>query len=245
MNESKGNPGQSDTPKNDEPVHAYLRKPLSPSIGAGTLPGRRAVLGCVTGALIASLTGCATSEQAATTRIHWNEEVELADGRVIVVRQGRGTSHLYNAVGDVVLPTLASLRFTLPDIQASPIEWSDRFMPLILNLYEGALYVGGSPLLGRHFREFGRPRSGWVVQRHNPTTNGWDRIPASQTPEPIRKTNLLIDRVPPSSVKLISIEVKNSAQYNGRSRIDAESRELDPTRRSTYSDGLRDSDLTD
>jgi hypothetical protein len=242
MNESKGNPDQSDTSKSFELIEAG---------GTGPLLGRRAILGSVLGSSL--LAGCETmfipeNPQATSTRFHWDEEVQLADGRIIIVRQGRGTSRIFDGDRTNSQPTLGSLRFTLPEIQAAPIDWQDQFMPLILNVHEGKVYVGGSPWIGRHFNEFGRPRSGWVVQRYNPVTKGWERIPASATPEPIRTTNLLINRAPAEGIKLMTIAIKNSNIYNGRTSeasILPEKRGLDPNRRSNYVDGTSDRGLTD
>jgi hypothetical protein len=109
-------------------------------------------------ALGAGSAGC-DDGQATKTKYHWEEEVELIDKRVIVVRQGRGSSSMYDGQSVVTQPTLGSLKFTLPEIQAKPIEWKDRFQPLILNVHQGAVYVAGSPWIGRHFDEFGL---GWA-----------------------------------------------------------------------------------
>ncbi len=250
INDAIGNTARSDPSKNKEPANASTSTSSSANPSARTSIGRRAVLGGVGAVAFMGISGCETmflseEAQATSTPIRWNEEVRFADGRVIVVRQGRGTSRLYNGNRVVLRATLASLRFVIPEIQSTPIEWSDRFMPLILNVYEGELYVGGSPFLGRHFEEFGRPRSGWVVQRYDPSTQAWVRIPASKTPEPIRKTNLLIDLPPPESFKLVTLEIKASVAYNGNSGIDLEIKQLDPNRRTTYGSGYRDQALTD
>jgi hypothetical protein len=242
MNEPVGNSVQSDASKSYE---------LGAAGGTRRVLGRRAILGSVLASSL--LTGCETmfipeNPQATSTRFHWNEEVQLSDGRIIVVRQGRGTSRIFDGDRTNSQPTLGSLRFTLPEIQAAPIDWQDRFMPLILNVHEGKVYVGGSPWIGRHFNEFGRPRSGWVVQRYNSSTKAWDRIPASATPEPIRTTNLLINRVPAEGIKLMTIAIKNSNAYNGRTSeasILPHLRDLDPSRKSVYADGITDRSLTD
>jgi hypothetical protein len=218
---------------------------LSLSSGEVNSPRRRnAIVGLMGAALLPMVAAC-DSGQASKTTFHWDEEVELIDKRVITVRQGRGSSRMYDGQSVVGQPTLGSLRFTLPEIQATPIEWQDKFMPLILNVHEGSVYVGGSPWIGQHFEDFGRPRSGWVVQRYDPSAKAWVRIPASKTPETIRKTNLLINLAPPPSLKLMTLEVKASAEYNGRSRIDAEIKQLDPAKRTTYGSGFRDQDLAD
>lgn len=206
---------------------------------------RRTALGGIAGVALAGINAaCSKTPEPAI----WDEEVQLVDGRVIVVRQRRGGEMLYDGHAVNAQPTQGYLKFLLPEIQSTPIEWSDQFMPLILNVHEGTVYVGGSPFIGRQFQEFKRPRSGWVVQRYNPSNNKWERIPASKTPEPIRKTNLLINRVPPPEVKLMTLAEKSGPQYNGRTHenyIVPELRGLDVKRKSNYAQGIDDQDLAD
>jgi hypothetical protein len=218
--------------------------------------GRRTVLGGLAALTLGAASAGCDDGQATKTKYHWEEEVELIDKRVIVVRQGRGSSSMYDGQSVVTQPTLGSLKFTLPEIQAKPIEWKDRFQPLILNVHQGAVYVAGSPWIGRHFSEFGRPRSGWVVQKYNPASQAWDRVPASQMPEPIRNTNLVIDRVPPPEMPRLTLQVKASKDFNGRSEaktpasptpieIHPDRLRLDPNRKSRYAQGTDDQYLTD
>jgi hypothetical protein len=107
------------------------------------------------------------------------------------------------------------------------------------------VYVGGMPFIGRQFEEFKRPRSGWVVQRYNPTSKKWDRIPASATPIQIRTSNLLIGRVPEPDEGVMTLSVKSGPRYNGRTNVKDSHMKLDPNRRSSYGSGLNDSALTD
>jgi hypothetical protein len=242
MNESIGNPDQSDTSKSDELSNTQHSALPSISAGEAISPSRRAVLGGIAGTALATISAaCSMGPDPA----QWDEEVQLIDGRVIVVRQRRTGESLYDGHAVNAQPTKGYLKFLLPEIQTTPIEWSDKFMPLILNVHEGAVYVGGMPFIGRQFQEFKRPRSGWVVQRYNPSTKKWERIPASKTPEPIRKTNLLIDLVPPPEMKLMTMPIKVGKDFNGRNRIHPEVASLDPGRKSRFAQAIDDSDLTD
>jgi hypothetical protein len=219
---------------------------------------RRLLLGGLGAATLAlTSSGCALggAGQATSVSYRWKEEVQLADGRVIIVEQGRGASRLYDGDRFNNEPTLGRLRFSLPEIQTAPIEWRDKFWPLILNVHEGVVYVAGSPFIGRHWDEFGRPRSGWVVQRYNPGTKGWDRVPASKTPISIRQTNLLIKVTPPEDIKLMTLQIKASKQFNGNiptspsyvgpHEIHPENLSLDPERLGRYAQGSLPENLTD
>lgn len=252
MSESIGTSGHYDMSKNKVPGNAQSNAFPSPGNREVTSPSRRAVLGGIAGVSLALInTACSKTPEPSV----WDEEVQLADGRVIVVRQKRSSESLYDGDRVNIQPTLGYLKFLLPEIQSTPIEWGDKFMPLILNVHEGAVYVAGSPFIGRQFQEFKRPRSGWVVQRYNPSSKKWERIPASKTPEPIRNTNLVIDRVPKPELKLLTLAIKASKDFNGRiqrrpsyvapGEIHPEMLSLDPNRKSGWAQGINDRDLTD
>jgi hypothetical protein len=252
MNDSVNNLGNRKETKNDELGQSQAGALTSISSSEAPSPSRRIVLGGIAGAALASInSACSKTPEPSV----WDEEVQLADGRVIVVRQKRGGEFLYDGHRVNAEATKGYLKFLLPEIQAAHIEWSDAFMPLILNVHEGIVYVGGSPFIGRNFQEFQRPRSGWVVQRYNPTTKKWERIPASKTPEPIRKTNLLVNLTPPPDLKLMTLAIKASEQYNGRVpknlpyvrplEIHPEMLSLDPSRKSEWAQAMDDQDLTD
>jgi hypothetical protein len=195
--------------------------------------------------LLGTTAGCASSADARYSTQFWDEEVQLADGRIIWVQQGRGLSRLGYQPTYELYPTLATLKFFLPSISSTVIEWGDRFKPLILNVHDGKLYVGGHPYLGRHYSGFNRPRSGWVVQRYVPQSKAWERIPASHTPEPIRDTNLLMAAVPSASLTTMTLSTKTSKNFNGGPGWDAYNRRLDPAFRSSWSQGSDEKNLSD
>lgn len=197
---------------------------------------------------VGTAAGCATSSDARYPTKFWDEEVQLADGRIIWVEQGRGFSNLSSLATGIereLSVTLASLKFFLPGISSTVIEWSDRFKPLILNVFNGELFVGGHPFLGRHFTAFKRPRSGWVVQRYLTQSKAWERIPASKTPPPVRESNLLMADLLPAQGAVISLSKKASKDFNGSLGWSPYFRRLDPNKASDWSIGYDDKALTD
>ncbi len=140
MKDSVNNSGNREETKNDELGQSQAGALTSISSSEATSPSRRVVLGGMAGAALASInTACSKTPEPSV----WDEEVQLIDGRVIVVRQKRSSESLYDGDRVNIQPTLGYLKFLLPEIQSTPIEWSDKFMPLILNMHEGAVYVGG------------------------------------------------------------------------------------------------------
>ncbi len=235
-----------ENPEYGAPMPAGLRDTRAPKpLGIN----RRELLTRLIGLpLLGATAGCATSADARYATQFWDEEVQLADGRIFWIEQGRGFSNLSSLATGIereLTVTLASLKFFLPGISSTVIGWSDRFKPLILNVHDGKLYVGGHPFLGRHYTGFGVPRSGWVVQRYVPHSKTWERIPASHTPEPIRDTNLLMADAPKASLTVMTLATKTSKNFNGGPGWDAYNRRLDPKRLENQSKGYREADLAD
>lgn len=195
--------------------------------------------------LVGATAGCATSADARHATQFWDEEVQLADGRIIWVQQGRGLSRISDGLTRYPYPTLASLKFFLPGVSPTVIEWSDRFKPLNLNVHDGELYVAGQPFLERHWFAFDKPRSGWVVQRYIARSKVWDRTPASLIPEPIRATNLLMAEIPNASWPVMSLSIKNASNFNGAASRQQFDRQLDPTVKAGLATGFRDTNLKD
>ena len=140
--------------------------------------------------------------------IKWKEEVQLNDGRVIVVKQKA------RAVG--LVPQEAWLTIDLPEFSSQPIIWHENLIPLIVNIDGGRLYVVGTPANGRAIEQYGNqapPDIGYVWE------NGkWIRIPFSKIPEKIYTINMLKEGLPPRGTSFLSLEEKNGPELNGDPR---------------------------
>ena len=140
--------------------------------------------------------------------ITWKEEVQLNDGRVIVVEQKRRVEGVFFRE--------AWLTINLSEFSARPIVWHENLGPLIVNIHDGRLYVVGFPPTGREIKQYGNqapPDIGFVWE------NGkWIRIPFAKIPEQIYTINMLRKGFPPRGTSFLSLEEKNGPELNGDPR---------------------------
>lgn len=137
----------------------------------------------------------------------WQEEVKLSDGRVIVVTQKRRYEGVYTGQNFGDLPREFWLTFRLPEFGDQEITWHENLKPLVLNLYQGHLYLIATPPSGREFMQYGSPKPGYVQFKYDGV--GWKRVPFSEIPEAIYDTNLLIANGPPNNAKFVLISMKS------------------------------------
>ena len=170
--------------------------------------------------VLANLGGC-------TDKREWKEEVQLNDGRVIVVKQKKRCQSAYTGQNFAsCIAREAWLTINLPEFSSQEIVWHEKLDPLILNIDKGRLYVVGWPPTSFEFRLYGAsnpPYFGFVWDQ-----NVWKRIPFSEIPEAIYKTNMLIEGVPPKDMKFISLKEKNSKEMNGNQEYTLEVKQIDP-----------------
>jgi hypothetical protein len=141
----------------------------------------------------------------------WKEEVQLNDGRVIVVEQQKRAGH--------GIAREAWLTINLPEFSARPIVWHEHLSPLVVNVDGGKLYVVGYPPTVAEFNEYGHPHPAYVgfVWKQGV----WNRIAFEEIPEKIYITNMLIEGFPPKGTIFLTLEKKNSYEVNGRAgRVD-------------------------
>jgi hypothetical protein len=158
--------------------------------------------------------------------VTWKEEVQLNDGRIIVVEQKKRCEGASTGGGYAsCIAREAWLTIDLPEFSAQPIVWHEHLLPMILNIYNGRLYVVGDPPGSREFYLYGggkehHPYFGFVWD------NGkWKQIPFKEIPESIYSANLILGHIPSSGLTFLSIEKKMSNEMQGAKSA----RRIDPT----------------
>ena len=144
----------------------------------------------------------------------WQEEVKLSDGRTIVVTQKRRYEVVYDGSGSGNLPREFWLLFKLPEIGDQEIVWHENLKPQVLNLYQGKLYVVGTPWTQLEYRQYGRPFPEYIPYRYE--AGQWRRIPFGELPEAIYDTNLAIAVELPRGVNFVSLGMKMEELGNER-----------------------------
>lgn len=160
---------------------------------------KRMTLGVVLASVL-MLGGCSNST------LTWQEEVKLLDGRVITVTQKRRYESVYTGSNSGNLPREYWLIFKLPELSDKEITWHENLLPQVLNVYQGKLYVVGTPFTEVEFRQYGRPYPEYVPYRYE--AGQWQRIPFNELPEMIYNTNLWIDTEPEKKSKYIALTDK-------------------------------------
>lgn len=136
----------------------------------------------------------------------WQEEVKLLDGRVITITQKRRYESVYTGSNSGNLPREYWMIFKLPELGDKEITWHENLLPQVLNVYQGKLYVVGTPFTEVEFRQYGKPFPEYVPYRYE--AGQWQRIPFNEIPEAIYETNLLIRNEPPSGAKFVTFAIK-------------------------------------
>lgn len=128
----------------------------------------------------------------------WQEEVKLLDGRVITIAQKRRYE------GRV--PREHWMTFKLPEFGNQEITWHENLLAQVLNVYQGKLYVVGTPFTEQEYRQYGKPYPVYVPYRYE--AGQWQRIPFNEIPVAIYDTNLLVANEPPNGAKLVTFAIK-------------------------------------
>jgi len=136
----------------------------------------------------------------------WQEEVKLLDGRVITITQKRRYENVYDGQSSGNLPREFWVTFKLPEFGEQEIVWHENLLPMILNVYQGKLYVIGVPWTELEFRQYGKPKPFYIGYRYESAQ--FVRIPFQEIPEPIYDTNLWIGIESPNGAKYISSALK-------------------------------------
>ena len=179
-------------------------------------------------AFLTLLAGLLPALAACSGSVQWREEVRLNDGRVVVVDQKRRCAGGdYKAAKDAsCVATEAWLSFRLPETGNQEVIWHERLNPMVLNVHEGHIYVVGIPIHPSEFRAYGAtnpPYIGYVLQGSQ-----WQRIPFERIPLEIYNGNLLIESIPKTRTKHLSLSSKEGRGENGDPDYPADLRRIDP-----------------
>lgn len=126
----------------------------------------------------------------------WKEEVLLHDGSKIIASRTveRGGWH---EIGQQPAIKEGSLSFTLPPT-SEIVTWKSEynpdvgladFMPLLLDMFQGAVYVVSVPVGCLSYNKWGRPNPPYIVFKYE--DKAWKRIPLQELPAEIKTPNLI------------------------------------------------------
>jgi hypothetical protein len=133
----------------------------------------------------------------------WQEEVRLLDGRVITVTQKRRLEGVYTGQDFGNIPREAWVTFNLPEFSAQQIVWHENLIPLVLNIYNGKLFIVATPWTALEIRQYGNPNPGYVGYRFE---NGqWTRIGFNDIPVAIYDRNMWIYAVPKKGADRVTL----------------------------------------
>lgn len=159
--------------------------------------------------------------------VEWQEEVKLNDGRVIVVSQKKKCSEAYTGQNwTTCIAREAWVTINLPEFSDKAIVWHEHLKANVLNVHNQKLYIVGEFPTEQEFIQYGKPRPpfiGFLWQGAN-----WERIPFSDIPQEIYDVNMLIKSNGPSGIKYLTLQQKNSKEFNGNPVYRRIQRRLDP-----------------
>lgn len=126
----------------------------------------------------------------------WKEEALLHDGSKLIVersveRKGR------HEIGQLPAYTKQTLTFTNP-ATGKVITWEDKatedlgtssFLPMALDIYQGAAYLVVTPMGCLSYNKWGRPNPPYVIFRHQ--GKAWERVPLQELPLGTKAPNLI------------------------------------------------------
>ena len=163
----------------------------------------------------------------------WREEVILSDGSKIFVDQKRRCDGAYNGqANNACIAREAWLTVYRPELSERPIEWHEHLHPMIVNLFQGKLYVVGDPPTEREFHLYGSPRPAYIGFVWE--ADHWRQLKFSEIPPAIYDTNLLIAAFPPEGITALTVERKAANDLNGDWRIPKQLKQVDPAYESNF-----------
>jgi len=176
------------------------------------------------------ITGCTSILAKQDKFREWQEEVQLNDGRVIVVTQKKRCEGAYT--GNEYVQCIAReawLTINLPEFSDKPIVWHEKLKPTVLNIHNKVLYIVARFPTEREFKFYGEPQPPYIGYIWK--GDSWQRIPFVDIPEEIYNTNMLIEGIPPEEVRYLSLEKKNSKKFNGNNTYPKYIKKIDPAHR--------------
>lgn len=137
----------------------------------------------------------------------WQEEVKLLDGRVITVTQKR-------RIDSDRIEREAWLIFKLPEFSNKEIVWHESLDVLVLNVYQGKIYIVGIPGTEREFRQYGSPMPSYIGYRYD--SGQWIRIPFNEIPTNIYQTNMYFENMAITKLKRVYLADKEELMKNDK-----------------------------
>ncbi len=153
----------------------------------------------------------------------WKEEVKLLDGRVITVTQKRRIEEN--------IEREAWLTFKLPEFSDKEIVWHENLNTMVLNVYQGKVYVVGTPGTIIEYNQYGRPEPKYIGYRYD--KGQWVRIPFMEIPVAIYDINMYPENMALNRLKYVSVADKFEIFKDDR--WDASQRRVDPNYISRFS----------
>lgn len=177
--------------------------------------------------VLSFLSGCLLLGCART--IEWKEEVLFNDGRKLVVSQARTCAGGRTASKSMAtcVATDATMSFHYAPLSSQEISWKGHLHPLVLNTDRGRLFLVGFPIHPSEFLEYGSPEPPYVGFVWN--GRAWEQIAFGDIPPAIYTTNLLVESIPKTGRKYITLSLKDSAAENGDPTYPSYLKHVDPT----------------
>jgi hypothetical protein len=132
----------------------------------------------------------------------WDEEVQLADGRVITINQKR---EYYGDYGT----NQSWVTITLPELEGKRV-WHSYLIPMHVDVSKGQVYVFGRPRGPRQVQFYRYPKNNMVAFKW--AGSEFVRIPFMDVPESVRAEENILSCLPPDHKKLVTLKQK-SAQW--------------------------------
>ena len=141
------------------------------------------VIACASFSMLA-LSGCFGKQT-----YRWSEEVQLNDGRVILIQRSVKTGYLPREIGQP--PPESDYTLEISGIGSKKITWDGgrgRFVPMILDFDGGVLHVVATGATSLVYGAEGCPRPPYFFFRWS--GESWERMTYEDFPRSIRKANM-------------------------------------------------------
>lgn len=136
----------------------------------------------------------------------WQEEVQLSDGRVIVVKQEREHYDNYGTAQ-------SWLTFSLPEMGGKR-TWHSHLTPQRIDVHEGKVYVFGFPRGDKQFAFYHRPKNYMVAAVW--ADGDFKRIPFISVPEMLRQEENVYPCISVRRDQLLTIATKREKWCSAR-----------------------------
>jgi hypothetical protein len=146
---------------------------------------------------------------------HWKEEVQLRDGRVIVIERSVRTGEVPVEIGQLPGESEYTLTFKTRDGKFVTWEAGRSFRPMILDFSGEIPYVVATGITLTDYQANGCPKPPYFIFRFE--AGGWVRIAYEQLPSSVRRANLYSsptrkDRVDAVRSGLVTLEDVRTSQ---------------------------------